>query len=65
MSRFLIFAGEQFYPEGGARDFVDFAVEREAAIAVAETLLLTEKFMDWSNVFDCETHEIVWESDSP
>jgi hypothetical protein len=55
MKRFLAFAGDSYYPEGGAKDFVGaFDTELDARLAGVETP------KDWCHVFDLETKTIVW-----
>lgn len=60
LKRFLAFAGEEYYPEGGWRDFKGDFNDFESA----KSLLLEEK-NDWAQIFDTEAQKIVWtETDS-
>jgi len=56
MKRFLVFAGNSFYADGGALDFRDHCDTLEAAMAAATELKRT---FDWFHILDGETRKIV------
>ena len=51
MKRYLVFAGEDYYPVGGAGDFVSDHDTEEEAIKVADEACRGE----WAHVLDTET----------
>ena len=60
MRRFLVFAGDNYYPRGGWDDFHSDHETREAAVAIADQLLvdyplLRAAKLDWSQVVDAST----------
>jgi hypothetical protein len=61
--RFLLFAGDDYYPEGGWEDFRDAFAESEAAVAAGKALVSTQiEFLAtyrWWHVVDRETLRIV------
>lgn len=61
--RYLVFAGDTYYPLGGARDFLAaYATEREA-VAHAQLRRLADVdglcASAWAHVFDVETQQII------
>lgn len=62
--RYLIFAGKQFYPDGGALDFRGSG-DGPLDTLVADTLRAIKKYehgecrYDWWNIFDTSTGRIV------
>ena len=57
MKRYLVFAGEDYYPAGGWGDFIEaFASHEDAASKAAEC----EERGDWSQVVDLERMEEVY-----
>ena len=59
--KFLIFAGDTYYPGGGFEDFVKACSSREEAIEKANEVL---KNSDWVHVVDLDTYCIVHISSS-
>lgn len=57
MKRYLVFAGTDYYPSGGANDFI-FATNdlEEARNKMAENI---KEGFEWSHIFDNETLEIL------
>lgn len=56
MGRYLLFAGDRYYPSGGWRDFkMAFA---SVALAKAAALGFSDDY-DWWQIVDKETHQIV------
>lgn len=54
MKRYLLFAGDNYYPSGGWGDFVDgFDSVEQAALKLAE------RSYDWFQIVDATTGEIV------
>ena len=74
-SRFLIFAGSDYYPRGGMEDFWDsevtkYRAEKCAREAIESPDLDTPESNRWAHVYDCDKHEIVarftrWNRDDP
>ena len=60
MKRFLVFAGNNYYPGGGWTDFRKDADTIEAARELAEVRGVYGT-SDWVHVVDTQTGEIVWE----
>ena len=46
--RYMLFAGEHYYPSGGMRDFVG----RAATLVDVINLLHKKNFWDWFNIYD-------------
>ena len=51
MSRFLVFAGDRFYPGGGWHDFHSAYETAEGAVATAKQIVL-DRVRAWSHVAD-------------
>lgn len=56
MKRFLIFAGENYYPRGGWRDYAGQADTLEEALLKVSH---RRNVWDWFHIFDTEANEIV------
>jgi hypothetical protein len=55
MKRYLVFAGDTYYPEGGAREFhAAFDTVEDARDA-----LVCHQWGTWAHVFDLETESII------
>lgn len=64
--RYLIFAGSDVYPNGGAGDYIGWQFELDEAKKFANnqidpTIEPTNGVMDWVHVFDTQTMKIVYE----
>lgn len=58
MKRYLLFAGDIYYPAGGWRDFIgDFDVLDEA-----KARLIRNRSYDWYQIYDTKHNEIVEEN---
>jgi hypothetical protein len=55
MKRYMAFACDDYYPEGGARDYIGSADDEMDA-----RLLVVGFERDGGHVFDTETESIVW-----
>lgn len=53
MKRFILFAGDFYYPQGGMDDFVD------SENTLKEAKELSEGY-EWAHVLDIETGSVVW-----
>lgn len=68
MKRYAIFAGSNYYPEGGLNDFRSDHADRDEAVRVASELLnptgraKSYHDPDWCHVADLKTRRIVWEN---
>jgi hypothetical protein len=68
MKRFLLFAGENYYPSGGMEDFINsFDSEQEAKdwynknqIAAKSNPDLEE--YEWLHIWDCTESKIIYEN---
>jgi hypothetical protein len=61
MKRYLLFAGDQYYPSGGWRDFRgSFATSEEAVKHVADWLRV-----DWWHVVDGATGALLTRTSNP
>ncbi len=60
MKRYLLFAGERYYPSGGGKDFIDSFGDKREAIKEGGAMIATNAY-DWFNVFDLELGRIVEE----
>lgn len=58
--RYLVFAGEDFYPSGGWSDFRGAFDTLEEAMASAQELKRT---VGWVEVVSLEAFQVVWEWD--
>lgn len=57
-NRFLLFAGNDYYPEGGAYDFHGSFVSIEEAVKGHNPKMYTYDG-GWANIFDLKTEKIV------
>lgn len=57
MKRYLVFAGQAYYPSGGANDFILATDDLEEARHKRNEN--KEEGFDWSHIFDNETLEIL------
>jgi hypothetical protein len=57
MKRYLVFAGDNYYPSGGAFDFVSALATLEEATAAANAFKMRS---DWAHVFDMQLGRIVY-----
>ncbi len=56
MKRFMVFAGDSYYPEGGMADFLgDYETIEEAITAVTATV------GDWSQIVDTLDRRWMWD----
>jgi len=61
MKRFLLFAGFQYYPEGGAKDLQDsFDTEEEAIVEGNKLTDLSLDYTgyDWFNIIDTKVEKL-------
>jgi hypothetical protein len=58
MKRFLVFAGEYYYPGGGAYDYLGGYDTRESAVERAKEEL-EDEYTDWAHVLDVDTEEFI------
>ena len=60
MKNFLVFAGINYYPSGGVKDFKkSFDTEREALLYVANK---HGEYLDWWQIVDRDTFTIIEET---
>ncbi len=59
MQRFLVFAGDAYYPSGGWKDFVGSYDSADRALGIAEGI--ARETFKWAHVFDTETQKILQE----
>lgn len=57
MKRFLLFAGDQYYPRGGWDDFIKDFDSLESAI---EHVARRNVLRGWIHIVDTESKSIVW-----
>jgi hypothetical protein len=57
LKRYLVFAGDSYYPGGGWEDFVDSFDSLDEAHASAAT---AQEKSDWSHVVDTHTGQVVY-----
>lgn len=65
LKRFLAFAGDDYYPRGGFKDFFDsFSSLEEAKKSITQEQNCRFgdewKLLVWAQIFDTETQKIVW-----
>jgi len=58
MKKWLVFLGDDYYPSGGARDFVDSFDDQDEAIKFAKTQKQTR--YDWAHIADRDTMQIIF-----
>lgn len=57
MKRYLLFAGDHYYPSGGMDDFIkDFDTQNEAMV---EAHIIAGDSFRWWHIWDSEMREIV------
>ena len=54
MKNYLLFAGAEFYPDGGAEDFIGCFESIAAAMDSFD-----KNLFDWGNIFDMQSQKIV------
>jgi hypothetical protein len=59
MKRYLLFCGDNYYPEGGAKDLVLFCDDIDDAIN--EALCRDGGLYTWSNIYDVIAEKIIWD----
>jgi len=63
MKRFLLFAGDRYYPSGGWHEFIGtFESIDEATQHVPAKALAKDEFglpVDWAHIVDMQNHKIV------
>lgn len=60
MKRFLLFAGENFYPSGGWSDFLSDHDDGEAALSALLDLPIHTPSGQWAHIVDTETGIVTW-----
>ena len=72
MERYLVFAGEQWYPMGGMTDLQESGNDLQALINKYDRLTIWDKGLhgkmdkekyDWCHIYDAMAGEIAWASD--
>lgn len=63
MKRFLVFHGDNYYPNRGMGDFLNSFEDETTAISIAESLL-NDTYHKWSVVYDQELERTVFNEDS-
>lgn len=55
---YIIFAGDIYYPVGGAKDIIGFYENFEVALAIFNNIILLDQY-EWVHILDIENQEIV------
>ncbi len=58
MKRYLLFAGDDYYPQGGINDLVDFFDTVELAKEKAERIVEINNY-DWYHIYDIVECKII------
>lgn len=61
MKRYIVFAGNNYYPGGGACDYTGHSFEDKEAAKEAGLKCLARDGNDWVHIFDAIDERIVWE----
>jgi hypothetical protein len=61
MDRYLVFAGDTYYPAGGFKDFKAGYATCEGAVGYAAGFV-SAGTCTWAHVYDTEAHTIVFET---
>lgn len=64
MKRFLVFAGDTYYPMGGWSDFKGSFDSIDAAKDMLLSDAAQRRGFDWVEIVDTDTEEIVWHAGS-
>lgn len=59
MKRYMVFAADRYYADGGAKDFKDDTSSFNLACAWARTWSGSVGDLKWSHVYDTKTRELV------
>lgn len=59
--RYLLFAGEKYYPAMGWHDFIRSTSDLESAQLLADSAVLSGRSFDWAHVVDMQSMSIVSE----
>jgi hypothetical protein len=66
MKRYLLFAGEEYYPNGGMNDFVNDFDKESDAVALGNRLLKEKPdWFSWIQVYDCKKRRLVLSNSAP
>lgn len=58
---YLVFAGENYYPLGGWKDFKGCSEDIDKAVAIKDLAVLDTYCKDWWQIVDSDTCEVVAE----
>jgi hypothetical protein len=61
MSKYLVFAGDVYEPEGGMSDFVGIAQSIDEAKEIVEKKQGLDKYLAWWQIVDYQTLKIIEE----
>ena len=56
--RYILFAGDRYYPEGGAYDLIDFFDSVQEAVNHFQTELGIQIDSPWANIYDLQKKEV-------
>jgi hypothetical protein len=59
MKRYMLFAGDQFYPNTAWADFRGDFDSVEEARAIVDAAAKTDDYFDWHQIVDAETKQVV------
>jgi len=57
LKRFLLFAGEHYYPQGGVNDLQNSFTTLEEARVAANSMIRIRVDIQWANILDTNTGE--------
>lgn len=60
--RYLVFAGLNFFPRGGAKDLPGNAYPEERSAISSAKFYITSKQFEWAQVYDTITQAVIFET---
>lgn len=61
LNKYLVFGGDSYYPMGGAYDYIGSTSNPDSAMELAKNYVNEDLMNHWSNVFDTNIEEIIFE----
>lgn len=60
---YLLFCGDNYYPSGGAKDYLEAYTREDEAIQAGNDFLTEKEHLAWANVFCTESLLMVWKKE--
>jgi hypothetical protein len=64
MNRYWLFAGDAYYPGGGAEDFVSTHADLGKAEKAGAQEMAERGSLSWAHIWDAEAEAVVWSANN-